>query len=58
VLLPTSNSSCTVVDRLEFTPRLRMMAPLLVRVIGTVFRHRHRRLREQFGAGGSEGDRD
>jgi hypothetical protein len=58
VLLPTSNSSCTVVDRLEFTPRLRMMAPLLVRVIGAVFRHRHRRLREQFGAGGSEGDRD
>jgi len=56
-LVPTSASSCTVVDRLELTPRLRLMAPLLVRVVGAVFRHRHRRLRERFGVAWNVGER-
>jgi hypothetical protein len=40
---------CTLTDRLTFTPRLSMSGPILVRVIGAIFRHRHRLLRERFG---------
>jgi hypothetical protein len=37
-----------ITDRLTFT-RLRLSGPILERVIGTTFRHRHRLLRERFG---------
>lgn len=40
--------SC-VSDRLEFEPRLGLMAPLLKQVIAWLFRHRHRQLRRRFG---------
>ena len=43
------DSACVVTDRLTFTPRLRAAGPLLARVVGAVFRHRHRRLCERFG---------
>ena len=40
---------CRIVDRLTFQPRLPGMGPLLERFIRLTFRHRHRRLRGQFG---------
>jgi ligand-binding SRPBCC domain-containing protein len=40
---------CLLRDRLTFTPRLALMAPLLVRIVEATFRHRHLRLRERFG---------
>lgn len=46
---PAGRDTCVVTDRLEMTPRLRAMTPLLVRVVGAVFQHRHRRLRARFG---------
>jgi ligand-binding SRPBCC domain-containing protein len=39
-----------LVDRITFTPRLRGTGPLLARVAGAVFRHRHVKLRAIFGA--------
>jgi hypothetical protein len=36
-------------DRLTFTPRIEASGPVLIRVVGAVFRHRHRRLRQRFG---------
>jgi ligand-binding SRPBCC domain-containing protein len=41
--------ACVLTDRLTFTPRIAASGPLLERVIGAVFRHRHRVLRERFG---------
>lgn len=41
--------ACTLTDRLAFTPRVGLMGPLLVRVVGAVFAHRHRVLRARFG---------
>jgi hypothetical protein len=46
---PSGEHACVVVDRLDFTPRLPGSGPLLQRVIGAVFRHRHRRLIRRFG---------
>jgi len=40
---------CVLTDRLEMSPRVRAMTPLLVRVVTAVFQHRHRRLRARFG---------
>jgi hypothetical protein len=40
---------CVLTDRLTFTPRLRVSGPILARVIGAIFHHRHRLLRERFG---------
>jgi hypothetical protein len=40
---------CVVTDRLAFVPRIRISGPLLNRVVGAVFGHRHRVLRERFG---------
>jgi hypothetical protein len=48
-LEPRGESMCILSDRLTFTPRLNLSGPVLVRVIGAIFRHRHRRLRERFG---------
>jgi ligand-binding SRPBCC domain-containing protein len=48
-LEPRGERACTLTDRLTFTPRLSLSGPILERVIGAVFRHRHRRLRERFG---------
>ena len=47
-VVPTGRDACVVTDRLEMTPRLRAMTPLLVRVVTTVFKQRHRRLRARF----------
>ena len=40
---------CVVRDRLTFEPRVRLLAPLVARIVGVLFRHRHRRLRRRFG---------
>jgi ligand-binding SRPBCC domain-containing protein len=48
-LEPHGESACLLTDRLTFMPRLGISGPLLERVIGAVFRHRHRRLRVRFG---------
>jgi len=48
-VLPIYEKSCTVTDRLEFEPRFACMAPLLTRTITVIFKHRHIRLRKQFG---------
>jgi len=47
--LEPSGDGCLLVDRLTFTPRVSLSGPILARVIGAVFRHRHRRLRKRFG---------
>jgi ligand-binding SRPBCC domain-containing protein len=46
---PRGERGCVLTDRLTFTPRLHLSGPVLVRVIGTIFRHRHRLLRGRFG---------
>jgi hypothetical protein len=46
--LEPRGDGCTLTDRLTFTPRLRLFGATLERVIGTIFRHRHRLLRERF----------
>jgi hypothetical protein len=46
---PRGDAACTVTDHLAFEPRLAAAGPILVRVVGAVFRHRHRRLRARFG---------
>lgn len=38
-----------VTDRLAFEPRVRLMRLVVGRVVGMLFRHRHRRLRKRFG---------
>ncbi len=48
-LEPCGEHACILTDRLTFTPRLSLSGPILSRVIGAIFRHRHRRLRERFG---------
>jgi ketosteroid isomerase-like protein/ligand-binding SRPBCC domain-containing protein len=48
-LEPNGPDGCVVADRIRFQPRLRLpTAPLRV-LFRAVFRHRHRRLRRQFG---------
>jgi ligand-binding SRPBCC domain-containing protein len=49
-LSPAGEHGCELVDRLELTPRLSSLTPLLAWVVSMVFRHRHRRLRRRFGA--------
>ncbi|MDP3893205.1 hypothetical protein [Nocardioides sp.] len=41
--------ACTLTDRLTFEPRMRLLDPLLRRVVTFVFAHRHRRLLAHFG---------
>jgi hypothetical protein len=48
-LEPRGDRVCTLTDRLTFKPRLSLSGPLLERVIRSIFRHRHGRLRERFG---------
>lgn len=42
-------ASCLVADRLRFEPRLPVPGALLRPIVRLLFRHRHRRLRAQFG---------
>lgn len=46
---PTGPGTCTVTDRLRFTPRAAPFGPVLRWVVPVLFRHRHRRLRRRFG---------
>jgi hypothetical protein len=46
---PHGGGGCVLTDRLTFTPRVPMSGPILARVIGAVFAHRHRVLRGRFG---------
>ena len=48
-LEPRDERGCTLTDRLTFTPRVSLSGPILSWVIGAVFSHRHRVLRERFG---------
>ncbi|MEK8029814.1 hypothetical protein AACH06_03180 [Ideonella sp. DXS29W] len=41
---------CEVTDRVSFTPRIPLLAPLLKAIYLAVFRHRHARLRARHGA--------
>ena len=43
------DGGCRISDRLSFEARLPGMGPLLERTVRYLFRHRHRRLRRQFG---------
>ncbi len=43
------DEACTLTDRLTFTPRLGLAMPLVKRVVGAIFRHRHDVLRMTFG---------
>jgi len=49
-LKPTTAGGCVVHDRVEFEPRVSLLAPLAERVVRAVFRHRHRVLVRRFGA--------
>jgi len=42
------DGGCRVTDRIEFEPRLAVLAPLYAVVFRQFFRHRHRRLRRAF----------
>lgn len=42
--------ACRVQDRLQFQPRLPGTARLSAQMVTQVFRHRHRRLQQRFGA--------
>jgi len=48
-LEPLPGGGCRVIDALSFTPRLLVPGALLVRIVGAVFRLRHRNLRRDFG---------
>jgi ligand-binding SRPBCC domain-containing protein len=50
-LVPSSSGGCTVTDRIAWEPRLPLPGALLRPLFGAFFRHRHRRLLRQFGAG-------
>jgi ligand-binding SRPBCC domain-containing protein len=45
---PTADG-CRLSDRLSFEPLVRASSPLLRRLVGALFAHRHRRLVERFG---------
>lgn len=47
-VVPTPQGT-RITDELEFVPRLSFMAPLLSAMVTATFRHRHRRLAENFG---------
>jgi len=51
VLTDTPEGGCVVTDRLLIEPRVALARPLVAAVVGRLFAHRHRRLRERFGAG-------
>lgn len=40
---------CRVTDRLTFEPRVALLGPVFLAVFRFFFRHRHRRLRREFG---------
>jgi hypothetical protein len=46
---PLGEGGCTLTDRVAWEPRLPLPGVLLRPLIGTLFRHRHRQLRRQFG---------
>ena len=48
-LEPLPDGGTRVTDRLAFEPRLRFAGRLHRAVVETIFRHRHRRLRDHFG---------
>ncbi len=47
-LVEAHADGCILTDRLTFRPRVSFLGPILQRVIGAIFRHRHRRLRQRF----------
>jgi hypothetical protein len=49
---PRKDGGCTVTDRIAWEPRPPLPGRWLRPLFGAVFRHRHRRLRRHFGAGG------
>ena len=48
-LEPVAGGGCVLRDRISFEPRLPLPARALLPLYRTVFRHRHRGLRRQFG---------
>jgi ligand-binding SRPBCC domain-containing protein len=51
-----TDGGCTVRDRVEFTPRVPLISPLVTPLYGAVFRRRHRVLRERFGSSATSAD--
>ena len=47
-VLEPDGTGTRVTDRLTFTPRLGLLKPLAVWIVGLLFRHRHKRLRSWF----------
>ena len=50
IVEPAGDGRCELTDTLTFVPRVRLIGPLHRRVVAAIFRHRHRRLRNRFGA--------
>lgn len=48
-LTPVAPGRTRIVDRLVPEPRIASIAPLARRLVGAIFRHRHRRLHAAFG---------
>ena len=44
------DGTCTVADHLTIEPRIGLLRPVVARVVGFLFAHRHRRLAERFGS--------
>ena len=47
-LTSPSPDTCVVTDRLIVEPRIGFVTPIVRRIVGATFRHRHRRLRARF----------
>jgi hypothetical protein len=47
---PVSEGRCAIIDRIAFEPRVPGTGGLLLPVVRALFRHRHRRLRQRWGA--------
>lgn len=53
-IIEKTGGGARVTDRVEFQPRLALLAAVLRPIYRRVFEHRHRRLRQRYGAGASE----
>jgi len=48
-VIALDGGGCRVTDEVSFEPRLSLAAPVLRRIVGALFDHRHRRLQRRFG---------
>lgn len=49
-LTPIDETTTSITDRITLEPRLRLLAPVMAKVLRAFFGHRHRRLARYFGS--------